>query len=71
MFRLKSSGVSIKRHGFDKRQSRGSACIYERSSAIKYAIGISNKLFCRLCNDPFHVATPLIYDMRQVRAGES
>jgi hypothetical protein len=32
----------------------GSACIYERSGVIKYALGNSNKLLCSLCNDlPF------------------
>ena len=61
MFRLKSFGVFIERHGFDKRRSRGSACIYDRSyGALKYAIGISNKLLCRLCDDLFHTAISLI-----------
>jgi hypothetical protein len=38
----------------------GSACIYESSSAIKYALGNSKKLLCSLCNDlPYGVTSPI------------
>jgi hypothetical protein len=42
-----------------KDMAGGSACIYERSSAIEYALGNSNKQLCSLCNDLLYGVTPI------------